>query len=221
VGWDDNFDKNKFTNIPPGNGAFIMKNSWGTSWGDKGYFYISYYDSNIGKNNAMFTAEDTKNYKDIYQYDPLGYTADIGYGTPTAWIANIFTADANEALHAISFYTTDANCSYEIYINNNASPVPSSVNLIPNQKGKFADAGYHTVNLNSGIKLKAGQKFSIVLKLTNPNYSYPIATEMPIPGYSSKATASAGQSFISYDGNTWGDVTSYFSNTNVCVKAFS
>ena len=32
VGWDDNFDKNNFGIAPPGNGAFIIKNSWGTSW---------------------------------------------------------------------------------------------------------------------------------------------------------------------------------------------
>ena len=53
VGWDDGYDRNKFIDysngkVPPGNGAFIVKNSRGTSWGDKGYFYISDYDKNIG-----------------------------------------------------------------------------------------------------------------------------------------------------------------------------
>lgn len=33
VGWDDNFDKSKFSTTPPGDGAFIVKNSWGTDWG--------------------------------------------------------------------------------------------------------------------------------------------------------------------------------------------
>jgi C1A family cysteine protease len=55
------------------NGAFIVKNSWGPGWGDGGYFYISYEDSNCGYENAGFySAESTTNYYYIYQYDPLG-----------------------------------------------------------------------------------------------------------------------------------------------------
>ena len=38
IGWDDNFDKSKFANMPAGNGAFLCKNSWGTSWGTAGIF---------------------------------------------------------------------------------------------------------------------------------------------------------------------------------------
>ena len=87
-------------------------------------------------------------------------------------------------------------------------------------------AGYHTVPLSSGIQLKAGQKFSVVLKLTNPendnqNNKYPIAVEEPIDGYSGKATANAGESFVSPDGKTWNDMTSSLLNTSVCIKAFT
>jgi len=46
---------------------------------------------------------------------------------------------------------------------------------------------------------------------------------MPISGYSSQAKANASESFVSYDGKTWTDITAEqgYSNTNVCIKAFT
>lgn len=41
VGWDDNYNANGEWSTP---GAYLCLNSWGTSFGDNGYFYISYND---------------------------------------------------------------------------------------------------------------------------------------------------------------------------------
>jgi C1A family cysteine protease len=34
VGWDNSFSKNNFSTTPSGDGAFIIKNSWGTTAAD-------------------------------------------------------------------------------------------------------------------------------------------------------------------------------------------
>ncbi|MGA7075526.1 MAG: lectin like domain-containing protein, partial [Halobacteriota archaeon] len=228
VGWDDSFSRTKFVggNQPPGDGAFIVKNSWGTGWGDQGYFYVSYYDANIGKDNAVFTAQPTTNYNNIYQYDPLGNTAAFGQGS-SGWGANIFTATASGNLASVSFYTLSLNAPYEVYVY--ADPTAGPINPsgpAAHVTGSIALPGYHTVPLASSISLRAGQKFSVVVKFTSSG-SLPIPTEAPLSGYSSQARANAGESYYHADdsrwsqGNTWTDMTSYKANTNICIKAFT
>ncbi len=222
VGWDDNFDRNKFSTVPPGNGAFIIKNSWGTGWGQGGYFYISYYDTKIGKSNFMFNGTDPViDYNRVYQYDPLGWVNSMGFGTNTAWFSNIFTASSSELLSAVSFFTASPNSSFEISVYNNVASGPTSGTLAGTTAGTIPFPGYHTLPLDAPVSLASGQKFSVVIKLTTPGYNYPIPVEMPVSGYSSQATAQAGQSYISNDGAGWTDLTVSYSNTNVCLKAFT
>ncbi|MDQ1275209.1 MAG: hypothetical protein QG610_782, partial [Euryarchaeota archaeon] len=127
VGWDDSFDRNRFTPAAPGDGAFIIKNSWGTGWGEEGFFYISYYDTAIGSANNIHTTEDLNSYSHVYQYDPLGWVESIGSsGSSTAWAANVFTAEKTETLEAVSFYTPATGTEYEVYIY--TEPVSGPVN---------------------------------------------------------------------------------------------
>ena len=178
VGWDDNYPRTNFATTPPGDGAFIIRNSWGSGWGDAGYFYISYYDSNLASNQSysFLNAEPTTNFGRVYQYDPLGWIDSLGwYGSTTGWFSNIFTAAANETLTAVSFYAASPASPYEIYIYKGVTAgSPRSGTLAATQTGSLQMAGYNTINLSSPVNLTSGEAFSIVVKLTTPGYSYPI-----------------------------------------------
>jgi len=223
VGWDDSFDRNKFTPAAPGDGAFIVKNSWGTSWGEEGFFYISYYDTAIGSGNVVHTVEDLNSYSHVYQCDPLGWIENIGSsGSNTAWAANVFKAEEAEILEAVSFYTPDSDTEYEIYIY--TDPVSGPINPTgpeASANGTITFAGYHTVSLESRVPLEQGHNFSVVVKFTTPEYSYPVAVELPLEEYSSKARANSGESFFSLDGESWVDTALVVENMNICVKAFT
>ena len=175
-------------------------------------------------NYLFYNTEPTTNYSRIYQYDPLGWTSSTGYSNETAWFANIFTAEASEGLAAVSFYCRAATCPYEIYVYTGVTAgVPRSGTLAATETGTISYPGYTTIDLSSPIPLASGGRFSIVVKLTTPGSNYPISLEHRIAGYSSSATASAGQSFIGSSGSSWSDLTalSGHENDNVCLKGFA
>jgi len=221
VGWDDTYSRYNFAVTPPGDGAFVVRNSWGDDWGDLGYFYVSYYDSIIGRELVQFFSEDTTNYDRIYSYDPLGWVTSAGSGKDTLYAANVFTAAGDEELRAVSFYTPVKGSSYQVEITKNPTNGPRGTSSKVVSTGTIAYAGYHTVTVDTPVTLEKGAKFSVIIRLTTPGYGYPVAVEYPLNGYSTQATARAGESFISSDGTSWTDLTQVVSNGNACIKAFT
>lgn len=220
VGWDDSYSSTKFATPPAGNGAFIVKNSWGPGWGDSGYFYISYYDLTIGDQCAVFTGEPVTNYDRVYSYDPLGWINSLGYRTSSAQFANVFTAQSRETLNAIGMYETyPGSYTARIYLDPVGGPINVS-GYVAQTSWSDSLLGYRTIDVPD-ISLKPGQKYSVVVSASTPGYHYPIPIESPEAYYSSHATANAGESYISKNGATWTDMTRVISNTNVCLKGYT
>lgn len=222
IGWDDNYSKENFNIAVEGDGAFLCRNSWGSNFGNNGDFYISYYDSNIGVHNVVYTrVDDVDNYDNIYQSDLCGYVGQLGYGEEYAYFANAYVAKNEEELSAIGFYTTAPNTEYSIYICEKFQDVSSLSNRSdPVMTGTLKNTGYYTIDLDNKIELLQGQKYAIIVRLLTPNSTRPVAVEFVNDEATATVDISDGEGYVSLKGSTWENTENSYL-CNVCLKAYT
>ncbi len=221
IGWDDHYPKENFNNDLPGDGAFICQNSWGTYFGDGGIFYVSYYDTNIGIHNLVYTGiEDTDNYDSIYQSDLCGWVGQMGYGNDTAWFANVYEAKADERLEAAGFYATGPDSQYSIYVAENVAEDPDLTSRRLVAQGELENAGYYTVSFEDPILLEAGERFGVIVKMITPGSVHPIAIEYTVSKNEKTIDLADGEGYISARGNLWTSAEED-QDCNICLKAFT
>lgn len=180
VGWDDTYNKDNFPEVsrPENNGAFIAKNSWGSSWGDGGFFYLSYEDASICLPVAYeMMAADT--YQNNYQYDgsvSLNYWSIPSGGQ----IGNIFTVAENENGYGeniravqLSFQSTNVNYSIQVYKNVTGTTDPTNGTPVLSEPvtGTTSMAGIYTIDLGQDIFVGCKESYGVVVTLTSDNAS--------------------------------------------------
>ncbi len=222
IGWDDNYSRENFAMELEGDGAFICQNSWGEDFGEDGVFYVSYYDTNIGTHNVVYTGiEAADNYDHIYQSDLCGWVGSLGYDKEDVYGANVYTAESDESVVAASFYATGANTEYEIFIVKDFENTGSFVNRQSVASGTLDQAGYYTIDFDTAVDVDAGERYAVVLYIKTEGSAHPLAIEYDT-GDESLATVDLedGEGYISSNGTSFVNVKDK-QECNLCIKAFT
>lgn len=174
VGWDDTFSKDNFYEgcKPEGDGAWLVRNSWGLDdYGKEGYFWLSYYDAGLksSKSVTAFSASTTK-YDNAYSYasgEQVAYYTLETYedGEPVTIVVD-YSVDAGEAIEAVSTEIMNTNSKIDVTVTDGTNIVSGSRDVV--------NAGNYTVKLATPLEINEKTDVTVTVTIT------PAANEKPV-----------------------------------------
>ena len=191
VGWDDDYSKDNFLHNESlqGNGAWLVKNSWGSSDGDfpntcnwgitetdadgnkynTGYFWLSYYDHSLASLEAFdFDVSHTLSNTIESQYDYMTYETMIALPSQTkVSSANVFATEEDINLRAVTCQTVAPNTTveFQVYLLNDGYESPTDGTLAATFTSNYETAGYHRYlpDEDDWVAMRVGQNYSVVV----------------------------------------------------------
>lgn len=213
IGWDDGFPSDWFSSKPEGDGAWIVKNSWGGEWGDEGCFYLSYYDKSICEPTS-FIVEDADyqpsaggasrtlhEYDNFYQYDGVGKGDRVFYLNEPAYCANLYTARSTELVRAVGTYTYGARdrVTVKLYLNPADPGNPASGELKAVLDRTLDYGGYHTIDLGSeAFAVEEGDVVAVAVRVEFGSFPgiFALSAESSVEGGGADISYEEGQSYF-------------------------
>lgn len=220
VGWDDDYPKENFKpgRQPDEDGAWLIKNSWGTTYGEDGYCWISYEDFsfNYRNNAAVVTGVDklSKNETTLsYDFTPMLYSK--WYSSSAAqsglYLANVYDVSdlksTYDTINKVMFYSADVGSFYRVYIAPlNADGSMPNVSQLGSALayGTVSGEGYITADFAEPYSIPGqAEKLAVIIKVMSDSAVTP-RVEHTCGFYS--AQIKPGESYV-YSNNQWTDVS--------------
>lgn len=178
VGWDDNYSRENFVTsygeLPKSDGAWLIKNSWGSSHNKlDGFFWISYEDGFLFSNkyNPSYTIcgfEEIDNSKKLIQNEIYGATYEFGYinQKKMTYVNRLhFDSDYN-AIDKVIFESKAEGAAYTIDFvpdGENNTPDANTNNWTRLYSGTVDYEGYICVDIEDFVYPEAGGSIAITI----------------------------------------------------------
>ena len=223
VGWDDTKETQA---AQPG--AWLCKNSWGSTWSVDGFFWISYYDKYTGKHPEMgavsFQDVEILEYERIYYHDYHGWRDTLESVTEAL---NAFTPVGNDVLTAVSFITATEDVDYTVSVFDSFTLAGGPDDVLASETGTIPYRGLHTIDLTNTIELIKGDQIYIYVELSADGHPYDRTSEVPVllgneirTGTIVESASDPGQSFY-FNGISWVDLHDLDDSANFCIKGLA
>lgn len=203
VGWDDSISTDNFNNSPATKGAWIVKNSWGTSFGENGYLYISYSDTRICNSSYNYSGVSVNKYDYTYAASDFLSSYNVSFGSAMNYSSAKFTKKYSgpETLDKVSIEVVQGN-GYAVYLS-------KSNNLYNQSDWQLLGSG--TASYDGVISVRftpvtITSDFTIIVKRTGSDLYLPLMCKSV--DSASKyyyATINSGVNYYSNTGSSWTD----------------